>query len=80
MEYPENAFKEYTFAEDAKFFSLNVQTHMKNDEIVSHDEEFTEIDKESAIVGMEGGAAFVWFNDNLEISKMLFYGAVTVQE
>ena len=80
VEYPENAFKEYTFAEDVKFFSLNVQTRMKDDEIVRLDEEFTEIDKESAIVGMEGGAAFVWFNDNLEISKMLFYGAVTVQE
>ena len=80
VEYPENAFKEYTFADDVEFCSLTANTHIVDGQVVSHNEDFTEIDKESAIVSMEGGAAFVWFNDNLEISKMMFYGSVISEE
>lgn len=80
VEYPENAFKEYAFSDDVEFYSLDVKTFMKDEEVVSHNEDYTEIDKESAVAGMEGGSVFVWFNDDLKISKMLFYGAVVVQE
>ena len=80
VEYPENAFKEYSFAEDVAFYSLIANTHIVNGDVASHNEEFTEIDKESAIVSMEGGATFIWFNDDLEISKMMFYGAVVSEE
>ncbi len=79
-EYPENAFKEYTFADDVEFYSLDVKTSIKNEEVVSHNEDYMEIDKESAVVAMDGGSVFVWFDDDLKISKMLFYGAVVVQE
>ena len=49
-------------------------------EVVEHNEDYLELDTESAVIGMEYGSALVWFDDDLDISKMMFYGATVLEE
>ena len=68
-------------AENAVFFELSIHSVMKDEEIAS-DFNFTELTKEDVALLIDGGGGngFVWYNENLEIEKILFYGEIIIQE
>ena len=80
-EYPENAIKTYKIAEDVEFYTLDTFTHIKEGEVVENTIDYAEFDLEKAAENMEyGGYVFVWFNDDLQVSKMMWYGDTRVEE
>ena len=73
IEYPDNAMKSYSLAENVQFFDLDVETTVKNDE------EQTKVSyREIASCPEDASSVFVWLNSEMEIEKMVFYGALTV--
>lgn len=80
-EYPENAKRTYKLAEDATFYELFAFTKYKDGVEVENTVDFNEINLEKALYHIEyGGYGFVWFNDNLEISKIMIYGSTRAEE
>lgn len=79
--YPENAIRSYPLAENFEASALSEFTKIKNGEVVENTVDYQEFDAEEAVANMEyGGYVFVWFNDNMEVSKILFYGATIAEE
>lgn len=81
VEYPENAFKSYPLADNIRFFSLQITSVMDADTgDTSHEVEFDDMDYESGISALDMGYGFIWFNDNMEIRKVVYYGSTCIQE
>ena len=81
VEYPENAIQTYPLAEDVEACTLYEFTQIKDGEVVENTVDYNEIDVEEAATNMEyGGYGFIWFNDNMEVNKILFYGATIAEE
>lgn len=79
--YPENAIRTYPLAENVEVSTLFEFTKIKDGEMVENTVDYQEIDVEEAAMNMEyGGYVFVWFNDNMEVSRILFYGATIAEE
>ncbi len=79
VEYPDNAKKTYTFADDVQFFDLNIRTVVKDNK-ETKEVSYTELTKEEGVRLLEDGTAFIWLNDEMQIEKMTFYGAVEIYE
>lgn len=80
VDYPDNAFKTYEITKDAEFYYLDVFTHFKDGEMVEHNVDHGELTREDLDLWMESGSAVVWFDKDLKISKMMFYGATRFEE
>lgn len=81
IEYPENAFNEYVLADDAEFYDYSIkviQDVQTGEEDVA--ENYTELSGEDAMAMLESGLGFIWFNDAMEIEKVVFYGSLLIQE
>ena len=73
--YPDNAWKTYPFADDVEMYSLFTFTKIEDGQVVENTVDYKEINMNEAFEHIEhGGYGFVWFNQNLEVSKVLFYG------
>lgn len=72
---------EEILAEGAKFYELHVDTISKEGEEKSTFE-YTELTAEDVQLMIEsgGGNGYVWYNEDLEIEKILFYGELIVYE
>lgn len=78
VDYEESAFLTYTLASNAKFYDLAVDTTIKDnqaDNNVTYKElSMAEVDK--LFKDNNSPSAFIWFNDNMEIEKAVFYGQI----
>lgn len=79
VEYPDNAMKAYDLAENVVFYNVQVR------KVIYYDGEECEITYdgmtwENGMEAMEGSFCFIWFNDNMEIEKITYYGEVDVWE
>lgn len=81
VEYPDNAKVSYKLSADVETQTLFTFTKIKDGEIVENTVDYEEISLDEAVENMEyGGCGLIWFNDNLEVSKLLFYGATIAEE
>lgn len=80
VEYPENTRKAYPLAEDVKFYDLQVFTHYKDGNLVENKTTYRELPKEEAVEYLDSNSGFIWFNENMEIEKITYYGAVTYED
>jgi len=78
IEYPENAMKTYKFSGDVEAYTLTAFIKIKDGEVVESTVDYEKISVDDIIE--YGGYGFVWFNDELEISKILIYGATVYEE
>lgn len=80
VEYPDDAFMTCELAEDAEIYLLDINTYIRDGEVISHDVEYRPLETSETAAYMEQGTAFIWFDDELKITKILFYGEVIVEE
>lgn len=80
VEYPDDAFMTCGLHEDAEVYLLDIYTQIRDGETVRHDVEYRPLGASEAAPYMEQGTAFVWFDETLKITKLLFYGEVIVEE
>jgi len=81
VEYPDNAVKAYSFSDDVKFHTLFTFTQIKDGEVVENTVDYEEITMEEALYHIEYGAGgFVWLDDELQVNKILIYGATIAEE
>ena len=81
IEYPANALRTYKLSDDIKTEVLSTFTHIKNGEVIENTIDHKEIDIEEALYHIEhDGYGFIWFDDNLQVSKILIYGATIAEE
>ena len=85
-DYADGPFEEYEIAENLAVFDLVVQRFNKIEDGVeyeeSYDVSFTEIGQTDLAYILDAGAglAYVWFNDDLQVEKIVFYGENSVTE
>lgn len=81
VDYPDNAKKTYKLAESAEAYTLSAFTYIKDGEVIEDTVEYEELSIEEAAENMEyGGYGIIWFDDNMEVNKVLFYGSTVVEE
>ena len=81
VEYPENAIAAYKFSDDAEVYTLYTYRHIVDGQVVEDSADYQQISLEEAIANLEyGGYGFVWFNDDLEVEKLLVYGDSVFEE
>ena len=80
-------FKEYIeevkISKKAVFYEISITNREKIDKKeYIHDCSYKKISKEEAIASLEDSSAgaFVWFNDDKEILKVVFYGGIIISE
>ena len=73
VDYPENALVTYPLADDVVFCDLMVNLEISDDGEY-REETHKELSREEGIQCLDGGYGFVWFNDDMEIEKITFYG------
>lgn len=81
IEYPDNAMKAYAISKEAVFYDLQTETRLnvkENEETM--DVSYEKLTRGEGLSRMENGFAFIWFNDAMEIEKVIYYGAVYMQE
>lgn len=84
--YENGPFEEYELADTVSFFELYIQRYnsIQGDEEYeeSYDVSFTEIGREErdSILDSGAGAAFLWFNDEMKVEKIVFWGENSVTE
>ena len=85
-QYKDGPFEEYKLAEDASWYDLSITRMMTVEDgqeyEESYDVSFTECTIEEAKANTENGAGtvFVWFNENMEMEKIIFYGELSIYE
>lgn len=70
-------------AEDAEFYELKVDSVVNDSGILEkHACTYNELSKEDVVNMLDASdaAAYIWYNDEVEISKIVFYGAAIVYE
>ena len=81
IEYPENAVISYEPADDAKAYTLYTYKHIVDGELVENSTDYQQLSFEEFAENLEyGGHGFVWFNDEMQIEKILFYGENILEE
>lgn len=81
IEYPDNAVTAYEFADEAEAYTLYTYTHIKDGEVIREDVDYQQIPFSDAIENLEyGGYGFIWFNDDLQVEKILIYGDSIFEE
>lgn len=84
--YENGPFEEYELAENVPFFELFIQRYNSiqggEEYEESYDVAFTEIGEEEIgyILDAGAGAAFLWFDDELKVEKIVFWGENSVTE
>lgn len=81
VEYPDNAVKTYKLADNTEAYTLYTHKHIVDGEVVEDDVDHQRITIEEAAENMEyGGYGFIWFDDELQVEKLFFYGDTIVEE
>ncbi|PQD94840.1 hypothetical protein CYL18_12825 [Pradoshia eiseniae] len=73
--YPDEAFDTYMMSEDIEFYdysyeSINGKVNTK----------YKKLSMAEGLDAFESSSAFIWFNKNMEISKVMYYGSLIVEE
>ena len=81
VEYPEEAFSEYDLADGVKFFEMEINSKIDDSGEVHHTH-YEEMSKADAEKLLEDSSAngFIWFNGDMTIEKIVFYGQTIVME
>ena len=75
--------REEKLSDDVVFYQLNEEIiHMEGDEPDRTTAEYKELSREDAVQLGENGfsTGFVWYDDNLEITKIVYYGVLEIYE
>ena len=84
--YQDGPFEEYPLAKDVKWEEISITSwivitdDMENEE--RYEKQYRELTDEDLITLNECGcgAAFLWFNDEMKVEKVLFWGELTIME
>lgn len=82
--YQDGPFEEYELAENVPVFDLSISRYMSIQEDQEYEEfydvAFTELEQEEIqfILDSGAGSAFLWFDDELRVEKIVFYGELSV--
>jgi len=82
--YEDGPFEEYAMAETVPVFDLTIKRYLSIQDDQEYEEfynvSFTEIGQEDIEFILDSGAglAFVWFDDELKVEKIVFYGELSV--
>ena len=85
-QYKDGPFEEYEMGENVSFFELLITRYISAEDEWEYEEScdvaFTEIDREEVqcILDSGTGTAFVWFDDELKVEKIVLYGQISVTE
>ena len=73
--------RQENLAKDVEYYELYIET-METEEEVTQNHEYTKLSDKEVDQLLEGtlGLGFVWYNDDVEIEKIVFYGEITIQE
>lgn len=81
IEYPDNAVKTYELTDDFEAYSLNTFKHIIDGEVVEDTVDYKQLTMKESVENMEySGYGFIWFNDEMQVEKVLFYGDTIVEE
>lgn len=81
VEYPEAAIETYELSDDVDAYTLYTYKHIVDGETIEDSTDYQQISFEELVANFEyGGHSFVWFNDELKIEKILFYGDRVFEE
>lgn len=75
VEYPDNAMKAYPLADGIVFYDLMVYREIDDDGEyceVTH----KKLNREEGLAAMDGGYGFIWFNEDMEIEKITYFGEI----
>lgn len=82
----DDLFKDYkrtvTVPDDAKFYDLTANSSFKNEERINHECSFTELTKDEVTTMLEdsSSSALLWYNNDGQITKVIFYGTLVTYE
>lgn len=78
IEYPDNAMKEYPLAEDIAFYDLQIMTRILDDEDNTEitKTNYRPLDRKEGLDLLDGSYGFIWFNDDMEIEKITYFGEI----
>lgn len=81
IEYPDNVFTTYAIDDDAEFYDYEVTRTLNIDSGESTvKSEYRQVEGDDLKFLLNNGAGFVWFNDDMGITKVVFYGETEIQE
>jgi len=80
IEYPEGTIELIDVADNAVFYELIVNSEIDDSGIISHKESYRQLssDEVKGILEYSSGNAYLWYNDQLEIEKMMFWGQTII--
>lgn len=76
VSYEDSAFADYTLVDGAKLYQLDITSTYKTTD-PDQDIDYKEISSQEAsklFADNSSVAAFLWFNDNMEVEKVVFFG------
>ena len=76
VEYPDNVLKAYPLADDIVFYDLQVKKTVYDDESEYCETTYNELSHEEGMACMDSGFGFIWFNENMEIEKITYFGEI----
>ncbi len=81
IEYPDNAMKAYPISENAEFYDLQIKSVLKveEDEKIS-DVSYEKLTRDEGLARLEGDFGFIWFDNEMRIEKVTYYGELCIQE
>ena len=79
-EYPDGTIEIIDLAENAEFYELNVDTDVDSYGQETHQTSYDKLTLKKVQNLLKDGtlSAFMWYNDSLEVEKMIFYGQTIV--
>lgn len=79
--YSKDVLREVKLAEDVTYFELYIETRV-TDEKETRDDTYIEMSEADVEALLDGtlGIGFIWYNEDLEIEKILFYGELIIYE
>ena len=81
VEYEDDAFTTYGIAEDAEFYNYEVTRTVDSDSGEENQEAaYGQISGDDLEYLLNSGFGFIWLNDSNEITKIVFYGELEIQE
>lgn len=73
VEYPDNAMKAYSLADDIVFYALDIKKVI-SEENETCDVSYENLSREEGLERLDGSYGFIWFNEDMEIEKITYYG------
>ena len=75
LEYFEEDFTTYMASKDIEFYNYSYEWINGKESV-----DYRKMSMDEGLAAFESSSAFIWFNKNMEISKVMYYGSLIVSE